>query len=210
MRHLLIVLFSLSLLACDSLDKPTISLYLAVQRGDIDQLERHIHWQADINAPFSDGRYPLHEAADKGRLILLRRLLKHQAKWDVRDSQGLTPLDMAVLSGRIQAVEILQQAGATLDASGLLLMAAERQLTDRDIVRFLAGQGADLENTNAQGETPLLVAIRLANQRLVAHLIEQGANVNARNAAGDSALRLARRKQLNEIEQRLLRYGASN
>lgn len=209
MRYLIILCLSLVLLACDSLDKPTISLYLAVQRGDIDQLERHMHWQADINAPFPNGRYPLHEAADKGRVVMLQRLLRYQAKWEVRDQQELTPLDLAVLSGRIQAARILQQAGASLDASKLLVIAAERQVTDRDIVRFLVEQGADLEHTNAKSETALLTAIRAANQRLVAHLVEQGANVNVRGLDGVSALQLARQNKLTEIEQRLLRYGAS-
>lgn len=209
MHYLLTFALSFLLLACDALDEPTISLYLAVQRGDIDQLERHIHWQSDINAPFPDGRYPLHEAADKGRAIIVQRLLKHQVELDVQDQTGRTPIDLAVLAGRIQVAQILRGAGAELDASRLLLWVAEQQVMDRDIVRFLAEQAADLETTNAQGDTALLIAVRRANHRLVAHLIELGADVNARDQQGASALQIARQQNLREIEQRLLRHGAS-
>ncbi len=200
---------SVFLLACDALDKPTISLYLAVQRGDIDQLERHIHWGADINAPFSNGRYPMHEAADKGRTILLQHLLSHQATLNVQDQYGKSPIDLAILAGRIQAAQILRQAGAEFDASRLLLLVAEQQTTDRDIVHFLVEQGGNLESTDADGRTPLLIAVGQGNHRLVGYLIQLGADVDARDAQGVSALQIARMKNLQQIEQRLLRYGAN-
>jgi ankyrin repeat protein len=205
---LAILVFSIGLTACDAQKSPTISLYLATQRGDLDQLERHLHWESDINQPFPDGHYPLHVVAAQGRLSLLQALLDHQAVLEVQDAAGYTPLERAILAGHIQVAKHLQQAGATFQASKILLIAAEQGLEDRDIVIYLVEQGADLEAINAAGDTPLLIAIQQRNHRLVAHLLAQGANVNAQNAEGRTALQLAQAQQLIEVQQRLRRYGA--
>ncbi len=203
-----IILLSSGLVACDAQDRPTISLYLATQRSDLDQLERHLHWRSDINQPFPDGRYPLHVVAEQGRISLLTALLEHQATLTVRDSSDLTPVDSAILHGHIQAAELLLNAGAVINASELLLLAAQQGLQDRDIVRFLIQQGADPETTDPAGNTALLIAIQQHNHRLVAHLLSQGADMNVRNAQGQSALTLARQQHLQTIQRSLRRYGA--
>ena len=208
-RAMLVIFFvSIGLTACDAYDPPTISLYLATQSGNLDQLERHLHWQADINQPFPDGRYPLHVVAEQGRISLLRALLDNDAELDVQDGNERTPLEQAILTGHTQVAAHLQQAGAELQASQLLLIAAEQGTQDRDVVRYLVAQKADLETTNLAGETALLIAIRQKNHRLVAHVLAQGADVDVQNAAGHSALQLANEQQQTDIAQRLRRYGA--
>ena len=210
-RYMLIVMILLSglIIACDAQDRPTISFYLATQRGDLDQFERHLHWQAGINQSFPDGRYPLHVVAEQGKISLLEALLAHQAVLTVRDAAGRTPVESAILHGHIQAAEVLLNAGAAINASGLLLRAAQQGSQDRDVVRFLIRQGADLEVADAAGNTPLLIAIQQHNHRLVAHLLAQGADVDARNVQGQSALSLAQQQQLETIQHSLRRYGAS-
>ena len=199
-------ILSFGLIACDAQNSPTVSLYLATQRGDLDQLERHLYWKSDINQPFSDGQYPLHVVVAQGRISLLQALLDHQATLEVRDMANHTPLERAILTGHTQAADLLIQDGAILQASALLLQAAEQGMQDRDIVRYLVEQGANLEVSNIAGESPLLIAIRQHNHRLVAHLLAQGADVNAQTTAGRSAVQLAEGQQ--SIQQRLRRYGA--
>ncbi len=205
---LIAILLCSALIACDAQDRPTISLYLAAQRSDLDQLERHLHWRSDINQPFPDGHYPLHVVAKQGKISLLAALLKHQATLTVQNASGLTPVDSAILHGHIQAAELLLNAGAVINASDLLLLAAQQGRQDRDIVHFLIQQGADLETTDTAGNTALLIAIQQHNHRLVAHLLAQGANVNVRNAQGQSALALAQQQRLETIQHSLRRYGA--
>lgn len=205
----LVLAATLALLAgCSEPDRPSISLYLAVQRGDLDQLDRHIHWGGDINAILPNGQYPVHVAAEHGRVVMVRTLLKHGAAIDARTADGDSPLDLAILAGRTQVAQLLLENGATLDASALLLKAAGAGVTDRDTVRFLIERGADTEQRNNAGDTPLLIAIRQDNHRLASHLVGRGADVNVRTADGQSALSLAHTVGAGELIRLLERHGA--
>lgn len=52
------MLFALLLAACSEPDKPTIALNLAVERGDINQIERHVQTGSDINRPNNRVKHP--------------------------------------------------------------------------------------------------------------------------------------------------------
>jgi len=200
-------LLALLLSACSAPDRPSISLYLAVQRGDLDQIERHIHWGSDINQLGPDGQRPLHVAASMGRVAITQLLIRTGTDIEAVNLRGRTPLQEAVLAGRIQVAGVLRKAGATLDADAMLLAAAAEGTTDRDIVNYLVQQGANLEVRDANGDTALLLAIRQGNHRLVRHLVSAGADVNAENA-GDNALAIAQRLGFGDIAQLLQRQGA--
>lgn len=194
--------------ACSEPDKPSVALYLAVQRGDLDQLERHIHWGTDINTRLRSGQYPLQTASEQGRIIMVKTLLKHGADTDAVTADGASALDLAILAGRTQIAELLLAKGAQLDASALLLKAAALGVTDRDTVRFLLERGADLEQRNTDGDTALLVSIRQDNHRLATQLVNKGADVDVLAADGRSALALAQQLQLPELISLLQRQGA--
>lgn len=207
-RLFAIALLGLLTTACDAPDQPTVPLYLAVQRGDLEQLDRHLHWDTDINAALPDGRYPLQAAAALGRQVMVQRLLRHGADIKATDDAGRTALDIAVLAGRTRVAEILLEHGATLEPSALLLQAAESDTMNRDTVRFLVQHGADTEQRNAAGDTPLLIAIRHGNHRLATHLLAQGADFDAATADGKTALELARELGATEMVSMLSRLGA--
>lgn len=209
-QSLVIGLCALLLLfaGCSEPDRPSVSLYLAVQRGDLDQLERHIYYGSDINAQLPNGLYPLQIAAEQGRIIMVRTLLKHGADIDQVSAEGDTALELAILAGRTQIAEVLLSEGAALDPSRLLLKAARAGVTDRDTVRFLIDRGADTEYRDDTGDTPLMVAIRQDNHRLATHLVNNGADVNVRGPDGRSALTVARELKLGELVSLLERYGA--
>lgn len=194
--------------ACTAPDRPSIPLFLAVQRGDIDQLDRHIYWGSDINAMLPNGMHPLEVAAEKGRFVMVRTLLGHGAAIDNRSADGDSALDLAILNGRTQVAELLLERGADLDASQLLLRAAQTGVTDRDVVRFLTERGADTEIRSDDADTPLIVAIRQENHRLAMHLVNQGADVDTQTADGKSALALARELEYGELINLLRRRGA--
>lgn len=211
MKYILFIfalLTALFMYACSEPDKPTVSLYLAVHRGDIDQIERHIYWGADINEVDPDGHRPMHVAAEQGRIAVVKMLLKHGAEIDAPDSRGQTAIQVALLSGRIQLADLLMKRGAKLDPSELLLKATTANITDRDVMTWLVDHGANTEQRNTEGDTPLLIAIRHLNHRTVRHLVTANADVNVLDASGKSALQIAESLGSNDISNLLRRHGA--
>lgn len=204
------MLLTLLLGACGQVEKPSISLYLASQRGDIEQIERHIKWDSDINALDKDGDAPLHVAAQKGRIAISRLLLKHGADINLANASGHTPAYYAILSGRTRLADLLLKQGAVIDASKLLLEAAYRDVPDRDAVSYLVSHGANLETRDAQSDTALIIAIRRGNHRLARHLVAEGADVNVQDAKGKTAIQIAKQTGLRDIAQLLKRQGAES
>ncbi len=206
--RLFFLLFLLLLGGCSAPDQPSISLYLAVQRGDVDQIERHIYWGSDIDQLDPDGNRALHVAASQGRQIIVQILLKHGADTNLPDQADHKPLYYALLAGRTQLAELLVTNGAQFDADQLLLAMAVASVSDRDVIRYLVKQGANLETIDNTGQTALVIAVTHDNHRLLRHLIDQGADVNARSADGHSALWIANQLKLGDIAHPLKRNGA--
>jgi ankyrin repeat protein len=198
----------LTISGCTEPDRPTISLYRAVHVGDINQLERHLHWGADVNAPDPDGNMPLHVASARGRLIVARMLLDGGAEVDARNRDGQTPLYVALMNGRTQLAQMLVQRGAQFDPDGLLREVARNGVADRDVIRYLVANGGDINSSDKNGDTPLHLAVRQGERVVAKHLIDQGADVNALNQAGEAPLDIAIRRDDSDITQLLQRNGA--
>ena len=197
-----------TLTACSPPDEPTIGLYLAIHRGDIDQIERHIQWDSDINQVDADGRRPLHVAAERGRLAVVRLLIKHGADLDALDRQGNTALYSAVMAGRTQVALLLIKNDSSIDADQLLNQAVANGVTDRDVIRFLLDQGAEINHQDEMGRTPLIMAISYDNRIMVKLLIANGADVNKPDSSGKTPLMLANERKITEIIRLLKRNGA--
>jgi ankyrin repeat protein len=208
--NLLSLICLFTLIGCSQPSEPTITLARAVQIGDIDQLERNIHWNADINKPGPDGLAALHVAAKKGSLVMSKILVKNGANLEVADAQGHTPLLKALIARNTIVAEYLSRSGAKLDPNSALHETARLGSADRDVIGFLLRQGATLDNTDAEGNTPLHSAI-LNDQRVVAkYLINRGASLDIRNRAGMTPLALAMERKNRDIERILRQFGASD
>lgn len=208
MRIIVFVLSVVALYGCTSKDEPTVSLYLAVHRGDIEQISRHIRAGADMNQIDVDGNRPLHVAAQKGQIAITRLLLKHDVDVNATNKADHTPIYYAILNGQTRLADLLLKQGAELDANYILLEAARNDIPDRDAINYLVSHGANLEATNTQGDTALITAVRHTNHRLARHLVTQGANVNAHDATGKSVLQIANELGLDDIALLLKRNGA--
>lgn len=68
--------------------------------------------------------------------------------------------------------------------------------------------GCKVSRKDAQGETPLICALRSSGSDVACFLVEGGADVNAVSATGATALQLACHRGLAEVAQLLLRHGA--
>jgi len=191
------LLWALPLLAalaagCGWSAPPTVNLHRAVQVGDLDQIRRHIAAGTDLNQRDGNGDLPLHLAARAGQVAIVRELADHGATLAARDSASRTPLELALTHGRTQVAVLLVQLGAPLEAQAMLVTLVHAGVWDRDSVDFLLRRGADLNRPDAQGRTPLHLAVNLGHLETVKRLIARGADVNRPDGAGRTALALAR------------------
>ena len=199
----------LFLTACSKPEKPTVTLYLAMQRGDIEQIERHIAWGSDLDRLDRDGYTPLHVAVRNGRLAITRLLLKQGVDVDKEDARGHTPIYHAIYTANPRIADLLLQAGAKLHATSMLIELAHQGIRERESVRYLVEHGADLEAKDEKGDTPLLIAIRQGNHKLAKHLVNFGADVTVTDSNGQTALQIAKSLDLSDIALLLRRNGAT-
>lgn len=204
-----LALLAVLLHGCGTPEPPTINLYLALQRGDLNQFERHLASGTDVNAPLPDGRTPLQMAAADGREVFVRQLLDHGADPQARGPDGHTALEAALLNGRVQVATVLAPRGTTLDASALLLEVARHDVHDRDVLGFLLQRGANLEARDAAGDTPLLIAVRRNDRVQVRHLLDRGADPFVTDASGRSALAVAEGLAHEDVARLLRRQGVT-
>ena len=203
--HLVIALL---LTACSNPEQPGIGFYLALQRGDIEQIERHIEWGTDVNHIDKDGSRPLQVAARLGNYAVVKLLLKNGGAIDALDREGRSALYAAIMAGKPRVAEILIRQGAELDADRLLDQAVANDITDRDVIQLLVRQGADINHLDTEGHTPLMQAIKRNNRVLAKHLIARGADVNKEDSSGKYPLALAEELGDEDIIRLLRRNGA--
>ena len=119
---------------------------------------------------------------------------------------GATPFLLASMSAHVPVMRLLLASGAdpsltTPDNMTPLLMAAglgrvpgETRSSEQmalEAVQLLLDLGADINEPNAVGDTPMHAAAYAANDEIVQYLLERGARLNDKNAAGQTPLKLA-------------------
>ena len=149
----------------------------------------------DVNARQVEGRTPLYQAASLGNgTAIVRLLLATGADPNIATANGRTPLMAAAGRGDVEAMRLLLDAKASVDAQ-------ERRRRDRaDAGRrrrqsggrgLLLDRGADARVRTKRNETALGNAGTAGNEETVRLLLEHGADVNVRNIRGYSPLMLA-------------------
>ena len=154
-------------------------------------------------------------AATWGQVYEVEYLLRRGVDVNFVDRLGDTAWIAAKRNGRKRTVEILEAAGAR-EPDGIAgdLHRAIRWNKAEDALRFIRS-GADVEQPDADGQTPLVVAVDVSeNVEIVAELLRRGANPNActSDASGvfppQSALECAATRRNIEIMTLLLDAGA--
>lgn len=83
-------------------------IHIAAVRGAFDEMAALIAGGANVNALGEDGFTALHWAARDGNLNLVKLLLEHGAKADIKDRLfGDTPIDLAKQGGHHAVVKLL-------------------------------------------------------------------------------------------------------
>jgi len=149
----------------------------------------------------------LSQAAMRGDVAAVQRLIGRGAKVNAKDKSGWTALMLACQGGKLEAVKALLDRGADVNAansSGInaLMIASENGYSE--IVKVLLGKGAEVNAANRDDWTALSAASWGGYKEVVEALIAGGAEVNAKSSTdGATALTAA------SLGQRRGRAGAA-
>ena len=112
-------------------------LMLAAITNQLDWTKKLIDKGADVNQP---GWTPLHYAATKGNIEIMRLLIENHAYLDAASPNGTTPLMMAAHYGTPMATKLLLEEGADpriKNQVGLTALAFARQANKPESVQYI-------------------------------------------------------------------------
>lgn len=118
--------------------------------------------------------FRLLEAAHIGDISLTKKLFKFKVKTDILDSNGDSPLSLAVKSNHVSIVKMLLEYGANIEHQNRQLNRPIHQATmngNEEMLILLLSHGAQFDRVNHEGFLPL----QLAHSNSKIHRILQNA-----------------------------------
>ena len=191
------------------------ALHWAVYLDDAETTALLLRAGADVNATNNYGVSPFALAASNGSAAIVAQLLA--AGVDPNDpthavNAGETPLLLVARSGQVEAMQMLLDAGADIEAretwngqSALMWAAAEGHVP---VVDMLIQRGADIAAHSNSGATPLLFATRQGSLGAVQALLAAGADVDEQRPDGATSLLVAVINGHEDLVDVLLDAGA--
>jgi len=192
-------------------------LNIATNQERIDLCELLIQRGADVNAKDKWGATPLCYAIEKGNLDLMNILIANGVEVNTKYPWGVTPLQFAAqfaaTTGRTDAVELLLEAGANINAKndkGQTALHVAVDSADGDIVELLLSKGADINaKDDESGFTALHHAAKSGNKDTAEMLIAKGADINAKDKQGHTPLYFAVNSDY-KVAELLINKGADS
>ncbi len=182
------------------------------ERGEFSYFETAVI-KRNVAIRFSEGKTPLHAAAEKGHLGYVKYLLSRAAPVNAKDISSATALHEAVRYGHVECVNTLLAAGSDpnqQDSSGNApLHLAMPEASRSAMFPALLAAGANPNLKDSYGETPLHIAARLGmDESILRALVNAGADVNERNKKGVTPLSLAIERGQARQAQAFVSLGA--
>jgi ankyrin repeat protein len=154
----------------------------------------------------------LPDAAERGQWDKVRALLKDGADANAAQADGTTALHWAAQQDQAEIAGRLIGAGAKVNATNQfgvtpLSLAC---VNGSDLVRMLLDGGADPQQAQPGGETPLMTASRTGRVDPVRALLAKGAKADSADAKGQTALVWACAEGHAAVAEILLKAGANS
>ena len=197
------------------------ALLSAVKYNKLEAVVYLLENGADTKAADKDGKTALHYAADKGKIEIVKKLVETGTPIDHKDNEGKTPLILAFIEGKQDCFEYLLSKGADInsriygeseggyDSNGQTLLHKVILFGNGKMVKYLVEKGANLEERNSEGQTPLHFACSVAEPDIdiITYLLEKGAYVNAQDVSYVTPMKYAQSRNLTGIVNLLKEHG---
>lgn len=158
----------------------------------------------DPNTLDAKGHNGLYLALRGGSPKVFALLLQHPGiQVDLANAAGETPLMMAALRGRVQAMQDLVARGAGVNRAGWSPLHYAASGPSAAAVQWLLERGAQVDARAPNGNTPLMQAARYGSEDSVVALLRQGADRRLRNQRDLDAAAYARLDGRESLARRL-------
>jgi cytohesin len=198
-------------------------LQVAAEAGRVEVVKWLIAQGMDVSAggalnsylSWCDGCTAMHLAATTGQMKMIEELLSMGVEVDAATSGGkygdgdYTPLGCAAENGKLAAVKLLIERGATVDANcdGGTPLGKAAAGGHMDVVKHLIKVAAKVDGSPGYN-SPLARAIRGRHKKTINYLLAQGADVNSVDGNGTGAMSAAVGNGDIEMVKLLLSKGA--
>ena len=171
-------------------------LHLAAASNAPDIVDRLLQKAADVESENYSGMRPL--SLGIGHINIVRKLIESGADVGACDKQGMTALHQACAkqSINVSVVQELLKCDKALvnrltNAGSSPLHLACQSNNKKQVVQYLLDNGANVDEANTEGYTPVLYAARYGSAEVVKSLIAAKADHKARTKKGETALHMA-------------------
>ncbi len=188
-----VVVSTVCLIGSAAFGAPSDDFFNAVNRGDGRSIGRLVDSGVDPNLVDGKGQTALILALrDDSPQVVDALLAQPRLQVDVANASGETPLMMAALKGKLDAMQALIQRGASVNRAGWSPLHYAASGPEPKAVAILLDRGADIEALSPNRSTPLMMASRYGAMDSADLLLARGASLKARNDADLSAIDFAR------------------
>ena len=172
------------------------ALLIACMDGKIDAINVLLEAGADTNITEPDGYTCLHKAVNANcDKRAVQALIDHGADVNAINKDNETALLIACMHGKIDAINVLLEAGADTNITETYghtcLHKAVNANCDEQTVQAIIDHGADVNATNKDNETALLIACMNGETDAINVLLEAGADTNITETDGHTCLHIA-------------------
>lgn len=183
---------------------PTPELLVAARNDHASTVMKLLLAGVDPNVRDGQRNTALHVAIREESGKAFETLLESPAT-DVNaiNQAGETPLMLAAIKGRLEWAQALVKRGALVNEPGWSALHYAAAGPNEHLVRWLLGQGAEVDARSPNGTTPLMMAAGYGGLSGAEVLIAAGADAALRNDLGMTAADFARRAGQDEMADKL-------
>ena len=172
------------------------ALMIACVKGNVDTINVLLNANANPDLANTIGNTCLHCAV---RALCdcetLQAIINHSADVDATNKDRETALMIACMKGNVNAINVLLNANANPNFADTIgntcLHCAAKALHNSETLQAIIDHGADVNSTNKDGETALMIACMKGNVYAINVLLNANANPDLANTIGNTSLHCA-------------------